>query len=91
MKDRKKYAQIVDPLLEGRFSTRSLHHAIAITAMCLQEQASFRPLIGDIVMALEYLASQADGGGSHSRTSSSPSHLDTKVGYKRQDSENPAR
>lgn len=38
---------------------RSLHHAIAITAMCLQEQPTFRPLIGDIVVALEYLATQS--------------------------------
>ncbi|EPS67560.1 protein kinase, partial [Genlisea aurea] len=60
LKDRRKFLQIVDPLLEGRFSTRSLHHAIAITAMCLQEQASFRPLITDIVLALEYLSSQAE-------------------------------
>ncbi|EPS58248.1 protein kinase, partial [Genlisea aurea] len=60
LKDRRKFVQIVDPSLEGRFSTRSLHHAIAITAMCLQEQASFRPLITDIVLALEYLSSQAE-------------------------------
>lgn len=82
---------MVDPLLEGRFSVRSLHHAIAITAMCLQEQASFRPLISDIVMALEYLASQAEDsrkGRSHSRTSSSPSQLDVKVDSRRQDLEN---
>ncbi|KAL0440490.1 UNVERIFIED_CONTAM: putative serine/threonine-protein kinase PBL21 [Sesamum latifolium] len=89
LKDRRKFVQMVDPLLEGRFSVRSLHHAIAITAMCLQEQASFRPLISDIVMALEYLASQAEEKGrSHSRTSSSPSQLDVKVDSKRQDLEN---
>ncbi|XP_051124532.1 probable serine/threonine-protein kinase PBL21 [Andrographis paniculata] len=79
LKDRRKFVQIVDPRL-GRFSARSLHHAIAITSMCIQEQASFRPLIGDIVSALEYLASQAEdaqrSGRSHSRTSSSPSQLD---------------
>ncbi|KAK4489899.1 hypothetical protein RD792_000546 [Penstemon davidsonii] len=82
LKDRRKFAQMVDPLLEGRFSARSLHHAVAITSMCLQEQASFRPLISDIVMALEYLASQAADdsrkGRSHSRTSSSPSQLDVR-------------
>ncbi|KAL3845889.1 hypothetical protein ACJIZ3_003292 [Penstemon smallii] len=82
LKDRRKFAQMVDPLLEGQFSARSLHHAVAITSMCLQEQASFRPLISDIVMALEYLASQAADdsrkGRSHSRTSSSPSQLDVR-------------
>ncbi|KAG6400194.1 hypothetical protein SASPL_137019 [Salvia splendens] len=92
LKDRRKYVQMVDPLLEGRFSTRSLHHAVAITAMCLQEQASFRPLIGDIVLALEFLVSQADDsrrGRSHSRTSSSPSQVD-KADSRRQDLEDPS-
>ncbi|MCD9645195.1 Serine/threonine-protein kinase pbl27 [Datura stramonium] len=32
--------------------------ALAVAAMCLQEQASTRPLIGDVVTALTYLASQ---------------------------------
>ncbi|XP_047955161.1 probable serine/threonine-protein kinase PBL21 [Salvia hispanica] len=93
LKDRRKYIQMVDPLLEGRFSTRSLHHAVAITAMCLQEQASFRPLIGDIVLALEFLASQADDsrrGRSHSRTLSSPSQVDNKADSRRQDLEDPS-
>ncbi|GKA04283.1 probable serine/threonine-protein kinase PBL21 [Tanacetum coccineum] len=60
LKDRKKFVQLVDPLLQGRFSIQSVHHVVAVTAMCLQEQANFRPLIGDIVVALEYLASQAE-------------------------------
>lgn len=51
--------QLVDPLLEGHFPLRCLQHAVAITAMCLQEQPSFRPLISDIVVALEYLVSQS--------------------------------
>ncbi|KAI5327087.1 hypothetical protein L3X38_026483 [Prunus dulcis] len=59
LKDRRKFVQLVDPLLQGRFPVRCLHHAVAITAMCLQEQPTFRPLIGDIVVALEYLASQS--------------------------------
>ncbi|KAL2505983.1 Protein kinase superfamily protein [Abeliophyllum distichum] len=89
LKDRRMFVQMVDPLLEGCFSVRSLHHAVAITAMCLQEQASFRPLISDIVMALEYLASQAADssdshkGVSHNRTSSSPSQFDGKLDSRR--------
>ncbi|XP_038897317.1 probable serine/threonine-protein kinase PBL21 isoform X2 [Benincasa hispida] len=59
LKDRRKFVQIVDPLLEGRYPLRCLHHAIAIAAMCLQEQPMFRPIISDIVVALEYLASQS--------------------------------
>lgn len=57
--DRRKFVHMADPLLQGNFPVRCLHQAIAITAMCLQEQPKFRPLIGDIVVALEYLASQS--------------------------------
>ncbi|KAK6130613.1 hypothetical protein DH2020_035643 [Rehmannia glutinosa] len=60
LKDRKNFVQMVDPLLEGRFSVKSLQHAVVITSMCLQEQATIRPLISDVATALEYLASQAD-------------------------------
>ncbi|CAN1322708.1 Probable serine/threonine-protein kinase PBL21 [Linum perenne] len=59
LKDQKKYSQIADPQLQGRYSRRCLNHAIAITAMCLHEEAHYRPLISDIVDALEYLASQS--------------------------------
>lgn len=78
LKDRRKFVQLVDPLLQGRFPVRCLHHAIAITAMCLQEQPTFRPLVTDIVVALEYLASQSHKpdphkAGVHSPLSASPS------------------
>ncbi|KAG6585787.1 putative serine/threonine-protein kinase PBL21, partial [Cucurbita argyrosperma subsp. sororia] len=46
LKDRRKFGQLVDPLLEGRFPLRCLQQAVAVTAMCLQEQPSFRPHIG---------------------------------------------
>ena len=57
-KDRRKFPQMADPILEGRYPTRGLYQALAVAAMCLQEQASHRPLIGDVVTALTYLASQ---------------------------------
>ncbi|KAE9456832.1 hypothetical protein C3L33_11255, partial [Rhododendron williamsianum] len=73
---------LVDPLLQGRFPLRSLHHAVAITAMCLQEHAHFRPLIGDIVVALEYLASQSlkESPRVVARSPSSSSHLQPNNG-----------
>lgn len=37
---------------------RGLYQAIAVAAMCLQEDAANRPLTGDVVTALNYLASQ---------------------------------
>lgn len=58
-KDRRKFPKMADPLLQGHFPMRGLYQALAVAAMCLQEQAATRPLIGDVVTALSYLASQA--------------------------------
>lgn len=49
---------MADPLLQGRYPMRGLYQALAVAAMCLQEQAATRPLIGDVLTALTYLASQ---------------------------------
>ncbi|XXG54209.1 hypothetical protein AAC387_Pa03g2153 [Persea americana] len=57
-KDRRNFPKMADPLLQGRCPTRGLYQALAVAAMCLQEQAATRPLIGDVVTALTYLASQ---------------------------------
>ncbi|KAL9231905.1 hypothetical protein vseg_007066 [Gypsophila vaccaria] len=57
-KDRRKFVQLADPAMKGRFPMRSLHHTISIAAMCIQEQPAFRPLITDVLVALEFLASQ---------------------------------
>ncbi|KAJ4872016.1 Protein kinase superfamily protein [Raphanus sativus] len=57
-KDRRKFPKMADPSLQGRYPMRGLYQALAVAAMCLQEQAATRPLIGDVVTALTYLASQ---------------------------------
>ncbi|CAK9159749.1 unnamed protein product [Ilex paraguariensis] len=57
-KDRRKFPKMADPLLQGRYPMRGLYQALAVAAMCLQEQAATRPLIGDVVTALTYLALQ---------------------------------
>lgn len=49
---------MVDPLLEGQYPVRGLYQALAIAAMCVQEQPNMRPVITDVVTALNYLASQ---------------------------------
>lgn len=49
---------MVDPLLQGQYPVRGLYQALAIAAMCVQEQPNMRPVITDIVTALNYLASQ---------------------------------
>ncbi|XP_006294153.2 probable serine/threonine-protein kinase PBL6 [Capsella rubella] len=56
-KDRKNFKKMVDPLMEGEYPIRGLYQALAIAAMCVQEQPSMRPVIADVVMALDHLAS----------------------------------
>lgn len=47
---------MADPALEGNYPTKGLYQALAVAAMCLQEEATTRPLISDVVTAIEYLA-----------------------------------
>lgn len=56
--DRRKFTSLVDPRLEGRYPMRGLYQALAVASMCIQESAAARPLIGDVVTALSYLANQ---------------------------------
>ncbi|KAK9120158.1 hypothetical protein Scep_018251 [Stephania cephalantha] len=55
--DRRKFVKLADPLLQGKYPMRGLYQALAVASMCIQEQAATRPLIGDVVTALSYLAS----------------------------------
>ncbi|XP_022742467.1 probable serine/threonine-protein kinase PBL7 isoform X1 [Durio zibethinus] len=57
-KDRKKFSQMADPMLQGQYPPRGLFQALAVAAMCVQEEPNMRPLIADVVTALTYLASQ---------------------------------
>ncbi|XP_023519827.1 probable serine/threonine-protein kinase PBL5 [Cucurbita pepo subsp. pepo] len=57
-RDRKKFSQMVDPMLQGHYPVRGLYQSLAIAAMCVQEQPNMRPVISDVVTALNYLASQ---------------------------------
>jgi len=57
-KERKKFPQMADPMLQGQYPVRGLYQALAVAAMCVQEQPTMRPLIADVVTALTYLASQ---------------------------------
>lgn len=49
---------MADPMLHGQFPLRGMYQALAVAAMCVQEQPSLRPLIVDVVTALTYLAAQ---------------------------------
>ncbi|XP_076900119.1 putative serine/threonine-protein kinase PBL7 [Bidens hawaiensis] len=57
-KDRRKFGQMADPVLQGQYPVRGLYQALAVAAMCVQEQLNMRPVIADVVTALTYLASQ---------------------------------
>ncbi|KAG9446388.1 hypothetical protein H6P81_012516 [Aristolochia fimbriata] len=57
--DRRKFPKLADPRLQGQYPMRGLYQALAVASMCIQEQAATRPLIGDVVTALSYLASQS--------------------------------
>ncbi|XP_050227769.1 probable serine/threonine-protein kinase PBL7 [Mercurialis annua] len=58
LKDRKKFSMMADPALQGQYPQRGLFQALAIAAMCVQEQPDMRPVIADVVTALTYLAAQ---------------------------------
>ncbi|CAN8292215.1 unnamed protein product [Cochlearia groenlandica] len=72
LKDQKKFGHLVDPSLRGKYPRRCLNYAIAIIAMCLNEEAHYRPFIGDIVVALEYLAVQSQSHEARNVSSTSP-------------------
>ena len=49
---------MVDPVLQGQYPVKGLYQALSVAAMCVQEEPSLRPLVADVVKALDYLASQ---------------------------------
>lgn len=46
---------MADPLLQDKFPEKALNQAVAVAAMCLQEEASVRPLMSDVVTTLSFL------------------------------------
>ena len=59
LKDPTKFGHLVDPLLRGKYPKSCLSYALAITEMCLNEEANRRPQIGDVVVAFEYIYTQS--------------------------------
>ncbi|KAJ7973589.1 Kinase family protein [Quillaja saponaria] len=55
-RDPKKFPDMADPLLKKQFPEKDLNQAVAIAAMCLQEEAGARPLMSDVVTALSFLS-----------------------------------
>ncbi|KAF9672051.1 hypothetical protein SADUNF_Sadunf11G0000300 [Salix dunnii] len=79
-KDRSQFTAIADPLLGGKYPKKSLYQALAIAAMCIQEEADRRPLIADVVMALEYLAMPIDEKKATMTSTESTHHVESVKG-----------
>ncbi|KAL2341265.1 hypothetical protein Fmac_009205 [Flemingia macrophylla] len=56
LNDRTKFTLMADPLLKGMFPVKGLFQALAVAAMCLQEEADTRPYMDDVVTAISHLA-----------------------------------
>ncbi|WMV48646.1 hypothetical protein MTR67_042031 [Solanum verrucosum] len=67
-KDKNMLTEMADPLLGGNYPVMELHQALAIANMCIQDEAYTRPLISDVVTALEYLAMPRDDEVTISKT-----------------------
>ncbi|KAK3004239.1 hypothetical protein RJ639_018162, partial [Escallonia herrerae] len=50
--NRDKVIEIMDPALEGQYSTKEVIQVAAIAAMCVQPEADYRPLMADVVQSL---------------------------------------
>ncbi|RRT84013.1 hypothetical protein B296_00005838 [Ensete ventricosum] len=67
-KDQKRCCQLVDPLLQGDYPEKDLNQAVAVAAMCLQEEDAARPFMTDVVVALGHLTAaptNAEGSSGH--------------------------
>lgn len=56
--DRRKFTQMADPMLQGRYPVRSLYQALAVAAMCLHTDPDVRPFMADVATAINYVASE---------------------------------
>lgn len=75
-KDPNRFSELADPLLGGDFPMKSFNQAIAVSAMCLNDDASVRPLISDVVTALSFLGVGPDSGLSSPISVPSPPPVD---------------
>lgn len=74
---------MADPLLEDKYPVKGLYQALAVAAMCLAEEDSTRPLISDVVTAVEYLALDKDQDDG--KDGASESHSPTNHGNEEED------
>ncbi|KAH0462607.1 hypothetical protein IEQ34_010182 [Dendrobium chrysotoxum] len=70
-KERRKFAQMADPMLHGQYPVKGFYQALSVAAMCVQEEPTTRPLISNVVTALTFLSSQTYNPESQSAESTS--------------------
>ncbi|XP_050220787.1 probable serine/threonine-protein kinase PBL26 [Mercurialis annua] len=59
-RDPKRFPDMADAVLNKKFPEKDLNQAVAIAAMCLQEEPAARPLMSDVVTALSFLSMASD-------------------------------
>ncbi|CAA7058874.1 unnamed protein product [Microthlaspi erraticum] len=59
-KEPSRFSELADPSMEREFPEKSLNQAVAVAAMCLQEEDSVRPLMSDVVTALGFLGAATE-------------------------------
>lgn len=77
LNDRRRFTQLADPLLKGRYPLRPFYQLSVVTSLCLHEKPNIRPAARDVAYALNHIASQpyvveSDGLGNNISILSSP-------------------
>ncbi|XP_021763440.1 probable serine/threonine-protein kinase PBL26, partial [Chenopodium quinoa] len=57
LKKPSKFTELADPVLQGNFPANGFNQALAVAAMCLQEEQTARPMMSDVITAIMYLSS----------------------------------
>ncbi|XP_021767442.1 probable serine/threonine-protein kinase PBL24 [Chenopodium quinoa] len=57
LKEPSKFTELADPALQGNFPANGFNQALAVAAMCLQEEQTARPMMSDVITAIMYLSS----------------------------------
>lgn len=58
LKDKRRFPQLADPILQGCYCLRPLYQLAIITSMCLRDQPHMRPSMHEVLIALDHVASQ---------------------------------
>eukprot|EP00271_Cylindrocystis_brebissonii_P015466 TRINITY_DN38369_c0_g1_i1.p1 TRINITY_DN38369_c0_g1~~TRINITY_DN38369_c0_g1_i1.p1 ORF type:complete len:799 (-),score=148.15 TRINITY_DN38369_c0_g1_i1:3066-5462(-) len=60
LKDTGRFAELADPVLEGRYPMEDFEHVAAIAAACVSPEAAQRPSMGEVVQSLKLVQHEGD-------------------------------